>query len=120
MIFHFCCFIHLYPDLTRCVQACVIYLPVPDWMKVWIKIDSIPYPIISILCSSAFHKRASFHLAPFKQRADLLSSSSHFLEKSTLLPGYFVHSFDFVYIYHLKINFNIDLSSQIPYFRSYS
>ena len=84
MIFHFCCFIHLYPDLTRCVQACVIQFQVPDWMKVWIKIDAIPYPIISRLCPSALHKRSSFQLAPFKQQADLLSSSSHFLKKNQL------------------------------------
>ena len=44
MIFHFCCFIHLYPDLTRCCAGLFVQLQVPDWMKVWINIDAIPYP----------------------------------------------------------------------------
>ena len=80
---YICVSLYIYIQISRgVVHACVIQLQVPNWMKVWIKIDAIPYPKSSRLCPSALHKRASFQLAPFKQRADLLSSSSHFLKNS--------------------------------------
>ena len=107
MIFHF--FVsYIYIQISRgVVQACVIQLQVLDWMKVWTKMDYIPYPIISRLYPPVLHKRASFHPISFKQQTNLISSYSPF-KKLNLLG-----QLDFIFqIYYSKADIFLDLNIQ--------
>ena len=106
MIFPFC-FIHIYPDLTRCCAGLCDLVAGSRSDEVWIKIDVIPYPISLILCPLVLHKRAFFQLVSFKQRTNLLSFSSPF--KKLNLLGYL----DFIFqIYCFKDDIFLDMNIQ--------
>ena len=98
------CFIHINPDLTKCCAGLCDLVAGSQSDEVWIKIDAIPYPISSRLCSSVLHKRAPFRLVFFKQRTNLLSSTSLFKNQISLVT-LFMHE---LLVYHMQ-NISLDL-----------
>ena len=102
LFWHNLSFLLLYTSISRSHEVCagLCYLVAGSRLDEGVDLYwRHSYPISSRLYPSAVHKRASFQLAPFKQRSDLLSSSSHFYKNQHFYPvTLFVYLILFIYI----------------------